>query len=102
MTYFTQIIFAPKPKPAPKKVPTFARSEYEFDAWVVGLGEKKVLYAKCPICHFTYEVMNVPNEQVMRKNLVEFEPFYFRKFIRECPNGATHLEQSCQTIISIK
>ncbi len=101
-SYFKEIIFAPKPKPVAKNVPTFERSVYEFDAWVVGLGENKVLYAKCPICNFTYEVENVPNEQLMRKNLQEYEPFYFRKFIRECPNGATHLEQSCQTIISIK
>jgi len=102
MNYFRQIVFPSKVKPLPKKIEAVVKSSYEFDAWVVGLGEKKVLYAKCPICNFTYEVMNVPDEHVMKKNLREYEPFYYRKIIRECPQGATHLEQSCQKIISLK
>lgn len=92
---FKQIIFPPKPKVAALPI----QNSYGFDWWIIGSIDK-VLWAKCPKCYFTYEIMNVYNEALTRKNLREFEPFYFRKIIRECPNACTHPEESCQPISS--
>ncbi len=103
MNYFSQIIFPSKIKPIIKNILSSCKNSREVDAWVVGGNDSiKVLYAKCPICKFTYEVQNVLDESTMKKNLREYEPFYYNKFIRECPRAITHLEKSCQEIILTK
>lgn len=84
---FREIIFPPKPK-----VTTLPTSNpYEFNSWIIGpTADTKVLWAQCPVCLYTYEVMNAYNEARLRRNMREYEPFYFRKIVRECPNASKH------------
>lgn len=90
MSFFTQIIFPPKPKLVPSPP-----SSFEFDCWVIGSGDTKVLWVKCPECNYAYELMNIQNETALKKNLREFEPHYYRKIVNGCPNIDKHLGELC-------
>ncbi len=81
---FEQIIFPTTVKPVPK-------NNYEFDFWIVGLGDNKELMVKCPTCFFTYPLQNVANEVLMKNNLREYEPYYFNTVVRNCPRKAYHV-----------
>ncbi len=80
---FAQIIFPTTPKIVSRKS--------DFDFWIVGFGDCKQLMVKCPICLHTYSLQSVVDEHLMKKNLREYEVYYYNTVVRNCPQKVNHV-----------
>jgi hypothetical protein len=92
MKFFEEIIFPPLVKAVVEKIsPVEETCSFEF--WTVSdEGNQKRLFVKCPVCFHTYHLLNTVDENLLRETLLDYEPFYYRRIIRECPEHAKHLE----------
>ena len=93
MGYFNEIIFPPLPQKIVSRRSEVVEETFSFEYWIVANGNNsKCLIVKCPICFHTYNLFNTYDEKQCRETLEEYEPFYYRRVIRECPKHSTHLE----------
>ena len=89
MSTFRQIIFPPEPK---TDLPSTGKQEGKlFEWWIVGVTANFVVYVKCPLCGFTYEMetYNFTLDE-LKSQIDRFPTHYFERVVRECPHVSQH------------